>query len=153
MKRSLLWVLAFGLCSVSVARAQTVTGSGTTNTIPQFTGSTTLGNSPIIQFNGNIGIGTATARFPLDIFGGTGTPSDLFPQPILVISELPDSTDNAVALEGLASATRGTVAGVVGTTFSDEGIGVIGNRANSAASGFAGGGVRGLTSAANFVFT
>ena len=152
MKRR-MWTLVLCSCFASLGWAQTVTGSGTTNTIPQFTGSTTIGNSPIVQFNGNIGIGTATARYPLDIFGGTGTPANLFPQPILVISEFNSSADNAVALEGLASAGTGRVFGVAGTTFSDEGIGVIGNRANSVASGFGGGGVRGQTSAANVAFT
>lgn len=145
--RSILCVLVFGLCLVSAGRAQTVTGSGTPNTIPQFIGSTTIGNSPIVEFNGNIGIGTATARFPLDIFGGTGTPSPSFGGPILVLGELRDSTTFAVAVEGLASATSGFVTGVAGTTFSPEGVGVLGTHANNSAGG--GGGVSGLTTATN----
>jgi len=40
------------------AIAQSVTGTGTANTIPLFTGSSTLGNSSITQLNGNIGIDT-----------------------------------------------------------------------------------------------
>lgn len=50
--------------------AQTVTGSGTTSTIPVFTGASTLGNSVITQSNGNIGIGTTSPVFPLDVAGG-----------------------------------------------------------------------------------
>src|SRR5229473_2363008 len=103
MRRIGTLLLVFALATLGT-RAQTVTGSGTTNTIPEFTSSTTIGNSPIVDFNGRIGIGTATARFPLDIFGGTGTPSLSFGGPILVLGELRDSTNDAVAIEGLASA-------------------------------------------------
>ena len=146
MKRIGTLLLLFGLDALS-ARAQTVTGSGTTNTIPEFTSSTTIGNSPIVEFNGNIGIGTATARFPLDIFGGTGTPSLSFGGPILVLGELRDSTTFAVAVEGLASATSGFVTGVSGTTYSPAGVGVAGTHATNSAGG--GGGVLGLTTATN----
>src|SRR5262245_45459281 len=55
MKRVCILWLMLGLAVLN-ARAQTVTGSGTSNTIPQFTGPTSIGDSPIIQFNGNIGI-------------------------------------------------------------------------------------------------
>ena len=41
------------------AAAQTVIGSGTTNTVPVFTGASTVGNSPITVSGGNVGIGTA----------------------------------------------------------------------------------------------
>jgi hypothetical protein len=40
------------------AAAQTVTGSGTTNTVPVFTGTSTVGNSPISVSGSNVGIGT-----------------------------------------------------------------------------------------------
>src|SRR5712672_791247 len=146
MKRVVTLLFVFGLAALT-ARAQTVTGNGTTNTIPEFTSSTTIGNSPIVDFNGRIGIGTATARFPLDIFGGFGTPSPSFGGPILVLGELRDSTNNAVAMEGLASATTGNVTGVSGTTYSPAGVGVFGTHAafNNMAGG--GGGVFGLTTA------
>lgn len=147
MKCSLLCAVELCLCFASLGLAQTVTGSGTPGTIPIFTGSTTIGNSPIIQYNGNIGIGTTTARFPLDIFGGFGTPSPNFPGPILVLGELRDTTPNAVAIEGFASATSGFVTGVDGTTYSPAGVGVLGNHV--ANDGGGGGGVYGLTSATN----
>ena len=145
MKRIGTLLLVFGLAALG-ARAQTITGSGTTNTIPEFTSSTTIGNSPIVDFNGRIGIGTATARFPLDIFGGFGTPSPTFNAPILVLGELRDSTNFAVAIEGLASATSGIVTGVSGTTYSSGGNGVVGNHATNSPGG---GGVFGVTSASN----
>src|SRR5579863_10425895 len=146
MKRFAFWTLILCLCLVPAGRAQ-VTGSGTANTIPQFTGTTSIGNSPIVNFNGNIGIGTATARFPLDIFGGVGLPSPSFNGPILVLGELRDSTNNAVAVEGMASATTGFVSGVSGVTYSPEGVGVFGNHSANDAGG--GGGVFGLTSSTN----
>jgi len=49
----------------------TITGSGTTNYLPKFTGSTTVGNSSIFQSStGNIGIGTTTPSGNLHIQGG-----------------------------------------------------------------------------------
>lgn len=63
------------------------------------------------------------------------------------------NSPNGIAISGAANASTGQSFGVLGSTFSDEGVGVIGNRPNPGASGFGGGGVRGLTSAGNFVFT
>jgi hypothetical protein len=144
----MFWTLVICSCFASLAPAQ-VSGGGTAGTLSEFKSSTTIGNSPIVDFNGNIGIGTSTARFPLDIFGGFGIPSPNFPGPILVLGELRDTTTNAVAVEGLESATSGFGTGVNGTTYSPAGIGVFGNHAafNNEAGG--GGGVFGLTTAAN----
>src|SRR6267378_1385571 len=139
MKRVVTLLFVFGLAALG-ARAQTITGSGTTNTIPEFTSSTTIGNSPIVDFNGRIGIGTPTARFPLDIFGGIGGPSPNFCCPILVLGELRDSTNGSTAVAGLASALSGNTIGVSGVAYSPTGIGVAGNGGN---------GVMGQTSATN----
>jgi hypothetical protein len=46
-----------------------ITGSGTTNFIPRFTGNTTIGNSVMFQFNGNIGINNNTPGARLDVRG------------------------------------------------------------------------------------
>jgi hypothetical protein len=43
------------------------TGAGTTNYIPKFTSSTTLGNSQIFDNGTNIGIGTTTPSYKLDV--------------------------------------------------------------------------------------
>jgi len=49
------------------AIAQSVTGTGTANTVPLFTGSSTLGNSNITQLSGKVGIGTPTPMAMLDV--------------------------------------------------------------------------------------
>jgi hypothetical protein len=65
-KKSIL----FGFCLVAFAvsaGAQTVTGSGTTNTVPVFTGTSTVGNSPISVSGGSVGIGATPPANPLAI--------------------------------------------------------------------------------------
>lgn len=56
-------------------------GSGTTNYIPLFSGSTTLGTSILYQNSGNIGIGTTSPSEKFDVYGdikfGTTTPVKL----------------------------------------------------------------------------
>jgi hypothetical protein len=56
-----------------IAQVTEVTGSGSTNRIPKWTSSTSLGNSKIVQHNGNIGIGTASPTTNLHIVGGANT--------------------------------------------------------------------------------
>lgn len=65
--------LALALFAGTVGAQTTITTSGgTTNTVPVFTGSATLGNSAITQSGGNVGIGTSTPQGPLQVVG-TGT--------------------------------------------------------------------------------
>src|SRR3989442_1707407 len=65
MKRICSLLVMFGLAALG-ANAQTVTGSGTTNNIPKFTGSSTIGDSVIAESNGNIGVGAGAIDFFLD---------------------------------------------------------------------------------------
>jgi len=192
---------------------------------PQFTGPTTIGDSPIVQSNGNIGVGAGAIDFFLDgkltvldtrdvnasgvgpssIFGVAqckvnnfcaavrGDVHSGFARGVVGIQSTDDGQSGGGGVQGIsfgtigfnygvfgdahgstgsgvgvlgfaaspegtgvsgrATASTGTTLGVLGQTDSDEGIGVLGNRGNSVASGFGGGGVRGVTSAANFIFT
>lgn len=49
-----------------------VTGTGTTNYLPKFTGASTIGNSAIYDNGGNIGINTITAAYKLEVLGPDG---------------------------------------------------------------------------------
>ena len=53
--------------------AQDVTGSGTINYVPRWTGSTTLGNSKIFQSGGMVGIGTTSPIATVDVIGQNAT--------------------------------------------------------------------------------
>jgi hypothetical protein len=66
--RASLIGLGLALMAMSAA-AQTVTGSGTTNTVPVFTGTSTVGNSPISVSGGNVGIGETAPTWPLQVNG------------------------------------------------------------------------------------
>ena len=52
----------------------TVGGTGTTNYIPIWTNSTTLGNSILYQTGNNVGIGNTSPAGPLDVTGNTFIP-------------------------------------------------------------------------------
>lgn len=74
MIRKLFWsgMLATNiLCASLMAQ---VTGSGTKNNIPLWTGTTSIGNSIIKQKNGDIAIGTNTPNAKLHVQVTTGTP-------------------------------------------------------------------------------
>jgi hypothetical protein len=62
--------LVFSIAALSAnAAAQTVTGSGTANTVPVFTGTSTLGNSPVSVSGRNVGIGTTSPQATLEVLG------------------------------------------------------------------------------------
>ena len=97
-------------CNGAPAPAQTVTGSGATNTVPVFTGTSTVGNSPISVSNGNVGIGTTSPQTTLDV---NGTLSDL--------AELQTMGFTNLAPAAAVSTTGGTISGggPTGTGFND----------------------------------
>lgn len=140
MKEAFFWTLVLSLCLVPMGRAQTVTGSGTTGNISKFTGSSTLGNSVIVESNGNIGIGTTNPLFPLVVTDATG----FFSYPAEVFVET--TAQGTAAIRGLAGG-NGTTFGVEGVTFNPGGLGINGNHA--ANDGGGGGGVHGQTGATN----
>lgn len=70
--RSLIGLFRLVLAISSVgAVAQTVTGSGTSGTVPVFNGSSTVTNSPIAVSGGNVGVGTTTPGSLLTVGSGT----------------------------------------------------------------------------------
>jgi len=72
-KLNFAWV-AMALVAVGVAAQTPVTSpGGTKNTVPVFTGSAILGNSPITVSAGNVGIGTTNPGSTLDISDSGGT--------------------------------------------------------------------------------
>ena len=166
MKRSILCVLVFGLCLVSVGRAQTVTGSGTIGTLPIFTGSSTIGNSAILQLGGSTAIGATAERIgtKFEVITDSTTPPFPGQGPDAIYGEATGNADFTSAIFGLASGTsalsngvagisyngtgvvgQGGQNGVVGATSGPSGLGVSGN--NSSTAGGGGGGIIGVTEA------
>ena len=64
----LVCCLLLGVIRLTAQTTVTTTG-GTTNSVPVFTGGATLGSSIITQSNGNIGIGTASPAYKLQVNG------------------------------------------------------------------------------------
>ena len=63
------------LSSSSTVLSQTVTGTGTLNYVPKFTGASILGNSTIYDNGTSVGIGTTTPGAKLDLLGVAQTGS------------------------------------------------------------------------------
>ena len=63
MSRGLLKGLALCLAVSAISAAAQVTGSGTSGTIPVFTGASTVGNSPITVSSGNVEVATPWVNY------------------------------------------------------------------------------------------
>ena len=93
----------------------TVAGSGTTNYIPRWTGTSTLGNSKIYQTGGKIGIATTTPSVQLDVNGRINAATSYRVAGVDVL-RLPGGADsNNIAL--------GEGAMMESTAFSDTAVG------------------------------
>jgi hypothetical protein len=126
-----------------------VTGKGTKDFVPLWTGTTALGNSLIYQTGGNLGIGTKTPKAAVDVASTDA----------LGIQATVPGTQAAIS--GIATATKGGTTGVYGQSSDPSGnavfgmekattggIGVIGQSNATSGSSY---GVYGLTSStANF---
>ena len=93
----------------------TVTGSGTTDYILKWTGSTTLGNSILFQTGGKIGVGTTTPTVALDVNGRVNASRSyrLLGYDILTLPKgsLANIALGFEALQNLTSGTQGTAVG------------------------------------------
>src|SRR5947209_1702077 len=65
--------LTVSVLSLLLPMAAQVGGTGTTNYIPVWTNSSTLGNSILFQTGGNVGVGNTAPSAILDVKGKTGT--------------------------------------------------------------------------------
>src|SRR5260370_27752203 len=124
MKRICSLLVMFGLAGLG-ANAQTVTGSGTTNTVPKFTGSSTIGDSQIRQIDDNIGINTDFIVGRLSVFESREAGVN-FSQPYDLYGNISTGTNFAAGVRGDASATTGQASGVIGVTYGPHGSGVLG---------------------------
>jgi hypothetical protein len=68
------------LVSSTGAIAQTVTGSGTSGTVPVFNGTSTVTNSPISISGSNVGIGTTSPGDPLTVNATSGSDAIMIDQ-------------------------------------------------------------------------
>ncbi len=94
----------------------TITGSGTADFVPLFTGTTTIGNSKIFQtVGGNVGIGTTTPAAKLDV-AGTGDVRD-------TLTLFPKLTHPSLSVHGTAFevSNTGKVTFIAGQTFPGTG--------------------------------
>ena len=94
----------------------TITGSGTADFVPVFTGATTIGNSKIFQtVGGDVGIGTTTPAAVLDV-KGTGDVRD-------TLTLFPKLTHPSLSVHGTAFevSSKGLVTFVSGQTFPGTG--------------------------------
>src|SRR5258708_7888986 len=124
MKRICSLLIMIGLAALK-ASAQSVTGSGTTNTIPKFTGSTTVGDSQIRQIDDNIGINTDYIVGRLSVFESRETGVN-FPQPYALYGNISSGANFAAGVRGDASSTTGRASGVIGVAYGPQGSGVLG---------------------------
>ncbi|HXM23948.1 MAG TPA: hypothetical protein VN948_22015 [Terriglobales bacterium] len=91
-----------------------VTGKGTKNFVPLWTGATTLGNSVIYETGGNVGIGTKTPQAIVDVAGKAALGMQV---------TVPGS---AAAINGIATDPQAGTTGVYGQSSSPIGNGVFG---------------------------
>jgi len=137
MKRSIFGTLVLSSFLVSTGGAQ-VGGSGTPNTIPQFTTATTIGDSPIMLSGGSIGIGANFyPQLPAKLFvveSRNAAPNG--GQPYAVFGTMSSDIGFAAGVRGDATATTGSAAGVIGVSNGADGRGVTGIVINQAGGGF-----------------
>src|SRR6266849_2268266 len=126
MKRSMCWTLVLCSCLVSVGGAQVVTGSGTASTIPHFTSTSSIGDSPMFELNGNIGIGERNPRARLEVRDYRDVDAN-GSEPYAIRAAVNCTLPNGcAAVRGDANANSVGALGVYGSNFGPGGGGVVG---------------------------
>jgi hypothetical protein len=99
-----------GAANRPVMPFSSVTGSGTTNYVPLWTGSTVLGNSKLYQTGGNVGVGTTTPAWALDVNGHVNASKayKIGGDDVLAFPGGTAGANIAVGYEALISNTTGT---------------------------------------------
>ena len=134
MKRSLAAIFVFAVLFVSSwAHSQQITGSGTPGTIAVWTGTTSLGNSAILQKGSNVGVGATSGAAKLysltssssgEAVLGNNTSKAQTTMPVGVAGVSNGSL--GVGVYGQTNTTTGAGVGTMGLTVSPVGIGVEG---------------------------
>tara|TARA_R110000868_G_scaffold3103_2_gene20699 strand:- start:9898 stop:11313 length:1416 start_codon:yes stop_codon:yes gene_type:complete len=104
-----------------------ITGTGTTNYLPKFTGASALGNSLLFDNGTNVGIGTATPAYLLDVNGTARVSGILSATAGLNNTGVASNSWALSSLEGLA--IKGTVINGISTitTYLDDSSIIIGS--------------------------
>lgn len=146
--RSAFFVCAILFCG-SAIYAQ-VTGSGTINMVPLWTGSTALGNSAISQKGVNIGIGTKTPVYRLHILASSTGAMVVANNTSLSTTTIPigalgmTASPKGIGLQGLATSTSLTSQGIgVFGQSAGEGVGVVGYASSACSATLCPAGVQG----------
>lgn len=126
MKRICILSIMIGLTALG-ASAQTITGSGTTNKVPKFTGSSTIGDSNISQsLAGSIGVGLMDPTDQFEVHSDSAiVPNGRF-GPAAIFTEATGNVQGTAGIRSWASSFSGSTIGVDGEAFSPNGTGVFG---------------------------
>src|SRR5258708_376111 len=135
MKRICILLIMIGLTALG-ASAQTVTGSGTTNKIPKFTGSSTIGDSTISQSpTGSIGVGLTNPTDQFEVHSDSViTPAGRF-GPAAIFTEATGNVTGTAGIRAWASSFSGNTIAVDANAFSPNGSGVVGHGRQNGAGG------------------
>ena len=149
--KNVSFALAVVFCVATASCAIDWIEPASPSTIPLWTGTQTLGNSPIVSAGGDVAIGTTTPNGKFTVVSTNPTTNAISGSANAtsgiaagVYGTTSSSSEFAVAVAGFATATTGTdTFGVYGQSNSPNGIGVQGNAVSTEAG--AGEGVAGFT--------